>query len=164
VSKSAPILLLVSMLIVSSIRAVDAQGLGYGIAGPAGVSGFFRSSLSAVHVAGGGEALVDGRSGVGGECGVLAGSGSALLAVSVNGVHHVVRARTRGLSPFITGGYTFMGAGYGEGSFSAWNLGAGVDVWAKDRVGVRIDFRDHVRPDSRGTVQYWTVRAGVVFR
>jgi hypothetical protein len=45
----------------------DAQGLGYAIAGPAGFSGFFGSSASAVHVAGGGEVLFKQHVGVGGE-------------------------------------------------------------------------------------------------
>jgi len=116
-----------------------------------------------VHAAGGGEALVNGRAGVGGEFGVFANSSSALLVFSVNGVLHVSPSTaSRGLSPFVTGGYTHMGSG--EGSFGAWNVGGGIDLWTKDRVGLRVEFRDHVRPDFRGAVQYWTIRAGVVFR
>ena len=30
--------------------------------------------------------------------------------------------------------------------------------------GLRVEFRDHVRPDSRGTVHYWSLRAGIAFR
>jgi hypothetical protein len=71
--------------------------------------------------------------------------------VSVNGVVHVVPSSPEHrVSPFVTGGWTRTSSG--EGSFNAWNL------------GVRVEFRDHVRPDSRGTVQYWTVRAGVTVR
>jgi hypothetical protein len=69
---------------------------------------------------------------------------------------------TRRRSPFFTGGYTHMGSG--EASFDAWNVGVGFDLWTSDRFGFRVEFRDHVRPDFRGTVQYWTVRAGVCFR
>jgi hypothetical protein len=159
----APVPFFVLAITLAGVRTVEAQGLGYGIAGPAGISGFFGSSASSIHAAAGGEGLFDGRAGIGGEVGVLANSGSALLVLSANGVLHFSTDPSR-LSPFVTGGYTIMGVGYGEGSFSAWNVGAGVDYWAKDRVGVRIDFRDHVRPDSRGAVQYWTIRAGVVFR
>jgi hypothetical protein len=156
-----PALVLLPAVALSAGRTTEAQGLGYGIAGPAGFSGFFGSSASGVHVAGGGEALVGGRAGIGGEFGVLANSSSALWVFSVNGVLHFSTAQRR-LSPFVTGGYTRMGNA--DGSFGAWNVGAGVDIWAKDRVGLRVDFRDHVRPDDRGAVQYWTVRAGVVFR
>ena len=59
------------------VRTTEAQGLGYAIAGPAGISGFFGSSASAVHAAGGGEALLNGRAGVGGEFGVFANSSSS---------------------------------------------------------------------------------------
>ena len=154
---------LVFALALAAVRTTDAQGLGYGIAGPAGFSGFFGSSASAVHAAGGGEVLVDGRTGIGAELGVLASSGSVLLVFSANGVFHVsTNQATRRLSPFVTGGYTNMRNS--DGSFGAWNVGAGADLWRKDRVGIRVEFRDHVRPDSRGAVQYWTVRGGVVFR
>lgn len=139
------------------------RGLGYGVAGLAGVSGFFGSWASSVDVAGGGELLFGGRAGIGSEFGVFANSGSMLFVFSANGVLHLsgTTAKERA-SPFVTGGYTAMGSG--EGSFNAWNVGGGVDLWLKDHFGFRIDARDHVRPDSRGTVQYWTIRGGVVFR
>lgn len=93
---------------VLAAAPAEAQVLGYGVAGPAGLSGFFRTSAANGHVAGGIEALAGGRVG-------------------------------------------------GQGEFGAFG-------WLRPRVGLRIDFRDHVRPDSRGTVQYWTFRAGVSFR
>jgi hypothetical protein len=139
--------------------AARAQGLGYVVAGPAGVSGFFGSSSSSLHAAGGGEALLKGLVGIGGEAGLLADSSNVLWVVSANGVVHLGAAR---VSPFVTGGYTRMGGG--EGGFNAWNAGAGVDWWARSRLGLRLDFRDHVRSDFRGTVHYWTVRGGIVFR
>jgi hypothetical protein len=146
-----------------AVRTAEAQALGYGIAGPAGFSGFFGSSASGLHAAGGAEVLVGGRAGVAAELGVLANATSALLVFSGNGVFHALRATTeRGPSPFVTGGYTYMRSG--EGSFNAWNVGAGLDIWLSDHVGVRLEFRDHVRPDRRGAVQYWTFRAGVSFR
>lgn len=154
---------LAALLLCATARAAEAQALGYGIAGPAGVSGFFSSSGLQLHAAGGAELLAGGRVGGGGELGVLAGSGGGLWVSSVNGVFHVVPV-TRGekVSPFLSGGYTYMSSG--EGSFNAWNLGGGADVWFKAHVGFRAEFRDHVRPDDRGTVHYWAIRAGVVFR
>ena len=65
------------------------QGQGYAAAGPAGVSGFFGSSASSVHIAGGGEALVGRLVGVGAEAGALANSSNVLLVVSGNGVAHL---------------------------------------------------------------------------
>jgi hypothetical protein len=143
-----------------------AQALGYGIAGPAGYSGFFGSSGPAIHAAGGGEVLAKGQVGGGGEFGILAGPSAGVFVASANAVVHFVPSQPtpirRRLSPFVTAGYTRMSSG--EGAFDGWNAGAGADIWLKPRVGLRIEFRDHVRSDDRGSVQYWAFRAGVVFR
>ncbi len=152
--------------ILATARPADAQALGYGIAGPAGYSGFFGSSAQAIHAAGGGEVLVGGRVGGGGEFGILANANGGLFLTSANAVVHFVPSqptpiRSR-LSPFITGGYTRFSSG--EGAFNGWNAGAGTDVWLKPRVGLRVEFRDHVRSDQRGSVQYRALRVGVVFR
>jgi hypothetical protein len=144
---------------------VDAQGIGYAVAGAGGVSGFFGSRSSAYHAAGGGEFRFATRAGIGAEGGVFGNSGSLLVMVSANGTFHVSRSPgERGPSPFLTGGYTRLGIGYGEGAFNTWNLGGGVAIWGNGRSGFRLEFRDHVRPDFRGTVHYWVVRAGVCLR
>jgi hypothetical protein len=152
--------------VVATSRPADAQVLGYGIVGPSGYSGFFGSSVTAGHVAGGGEVLAARRVGAGGEFGLIAGPGGGLWVTSANAVYHFVPsgrpAADARVSPFVTGGYTRMRSG--EGGFDGWNAGAGADIWLKPRVGLRLEFRDHVRPDSRGTVYYWSFRAGIAFR
>lgn len=152
-------------------RPAGAQGLGYGIAGPAGYTGFFGSSgIPLLHAAGGGEFLVGGRVGAGGEFGLMANASGGLFLTSANGVFHVapsVPSPTRSrISPFLTGGYTRFTGGEGTSAdwSNGWNLGAGADLWLKPRVGLRLEVRDHIRPDRRGEVQYWAFRAGVVFR
>src|SRR5687767_7502816 len=57
------VFLLFTCILLIGSRAASAQGLGYGIVGPAGNSGSFGSV--AVHAAGGGELLINGRAGVG---------------------------------------------------------------------------------------------------
>lgn len=156
---AVPVIVLALACLMASATVARGQALGYVIAGPAGVSGFFRSPGTSMHAAGGGEALLGGLVGVGGEAGLLANSSSVLWVISANGVAHVGAAR---VSPFVTGGYTRMGGG--EGGFNAWNAGAGLDFWARSRLGLRFEFRDHIRPDSRGTVHYWTIRGGLLFR
>lgn len=151
---------------IAAARPAGAQVLGYAIAGPAGYTGFFNSSSSAVHAAGGAEILAGGRVGAGGEFGLFVNPGGGLWVTSVNGVFHFVPSvpgavRSR-LSPFVTAGYTRMTSG--DGGFDGWNAGAGADVWLKPRVALRLEFRDHVRPDRRGEVHYWAFRAGVAFR
>ena len=167
---SARIGIVSTMAVLAGILATappaGAQVLGYGIAGPAGYSGFFGSSALAIHAAGGGEILADGRIGGGGEYGVLANSGGGMFVTSVNAVVHFVPSqptpvRSR-LSPFVTAGYTRMSSG--EGGFNGWNAGGGTDVWLKPRVGMRSELRVHVRSDERGSVEYWAFRVGVVFR
>ena len=150
---------------VVTAAPADAQLLGYGIAGLSGHSGFFGSSVTAGHVAGGGEVLAGGRVGGGGEFGLIAGTGGGLWVTSANGVFHLLPARPSAgeasVSPFVTGGYTRMSSG--EGSFDGWNAGVGADVWFKPHAGLRVELRDHVRPDSRGTVHYWSIRPGLAF-
>jgi hypothetical protein len=149
------VLPLIILLCIGVPRAV-AQPFAYGIAGPAGVSGFFRASHS-WHAAGGGEFVIPLGVGFGGELGIM----QSLGVLSLNASLHFSRSRSM-LSPYVTAGYTRMGSG--EGSFDAWNAGGGADYWFGARAGLRMEFRDHIRPDARGTVQYWTVRAGIAVR
>ncbi|HEX6323418.1 MAG TPA: hypothetical protein VFZ36_06815 [Vicinamibacterales bacterium] len=154
---------LVATAMLAGTGSADAQVLGYAIAGPAGVHGFFGSRADAGQAAGGAELLAGGRAGIAGEFGIIASGSGGLLVYSLNGVLHILSSRTpRGASPFVTGGYTRIWNG--DGAFNAWNAGAGVDAWFSDHVGARAEFRDQVRPDGRGTVHYWTIRGGLVFR
>lgn len=148
----------VTMLLWGS--RVEAQGIGYGVAGLGGVSGFFASRTT-LHAAGGGGLLFRDRLGAVGEFGFF-GTGRPLFMGSANGVFRFASARGDAASPFVTGGWTRMGNG--DSSFDAWNAGVGVDIWPQERLGLRIELRDHVRPDVRGTVHYWTLRGGIIFR
>jgi hypothetical protein len=130
--------------------------------GLAGVSGFFNVS-PAFQASGGGELLLRGRAGVGAELGVFGTSSSLLYLISPGVVYHFVPSRAGNrASPFVTGGRGMFGGS--DIIFGTWNVGAGVDIWPRDRVGLRLEVRDHIRPDSRGTVHYWTIRGGVAFR
>lgn len=151
------------MALAGGVQTAGAQALGYAIAGPAGQYGFFGTSGLAGHGAAGGEVLIQNRVGLGGEYGIFAGEGGGMYVGSLNGVVHFAPAeRQRGTRPFLTGGYTRLSSG--DGDFNAWNVGAGVDIWARERVGVRVELRDHIRPDDRGDIHYWAIRAGVVIR
>ena len=135
----------------------EAQGLGYGVAGPAGYGGWFGAGAT-WHVAGGGEALfAKGIAGGAAEIGFF----SYTQVMSFNGVAHLADAGDR-TSPFVTGGYSRFSSG--EGTFHAFNIGGGADFWANNHAGVRVELRDHVRRDFRGTVHYVSIRAGVAFK
>ena len=136
-----------------------AQVLGYGVAGPAGAMGFVNSRSFTFNAAGGAEVFLAKYFTVGGEAGLF----DRLVTASVDGALHVVKDDDR-VSPFVTAGYSRMGIGDGEGTFDAWNVGAGADTWLGDHAGIRFEIRDHIRPDHRGTTHYWALRVGVVFR
>ena len=156
------VLFLLLLILIGGARLASAQVSGYAIGGLSGFSGFFGSS-SGLHGAAGAEVLIAGIAGASAEIGLLGNESSALWVTSVYGVVHVVpNRRGRTVSPYITGGYTRMSSGDGE--FNIWNAGAGIDIWPHDRVGIRAEFRDHVRNDRRGDVHYWSLRAGITVR
>jgi hypothetical protein len=151
---------LIFLASLTSPTSLYAQGLAYGVAGPATTMGFVNHSRITVNAAGGGEVVAADRVAVGGEVGFF----NRLIAGSANATVHLGGVKNSRLSPFVTGGYTRMGIGDGEGAFSAWNVGAGAHFWFGDRMGLRVELRDHLRPDDRGTTQYWSLRAGLAFR
>ena len=117
-------LALACAVMIGGASTSNAQGLGYVVAGLAGFSGFYGSSASSVHAAGGAEGLVAGRFGFAGEVGAFANTSSALLVASVNGAFHASsQLSDRRVVPFVTAGYSHFGSG--DGSFSAWNAGVG---------------------------------------
>jgi hypothetical protein len=139
--------------------AAEAQAIGYAVAGPAGTSGFVNTN-TAIHAAGGVEVFAAERFGAGGEVGFF----NRLVTGSANATWHFAVASHGFADAFVTGGYSRFGIFDGEGGFHAWNVGIGAHLWLGDRAGLRLEFRDHIRPDSRGTTQYWSLRAGVAFR
>ena len=144
--------------VIALAAHAEAQGLAHVGGGLAGVSGFFADRADSFHIGGGGEVVVDDRLGFGVEIGLFDRSVIGAGNVTV----HLGKLSASKVSPFISGGYSYFGLG--DGSFSAFHAGAGLHYWAADRVGLRVEFRDHFRPDDRGTVQYWSIRAGVAFR
>jgi hypothetical protein len=150
-------------LLLACPAAAGAQTLsGYGVAGVAGFSAFFDSHAPMVFAGGGVEVVGGPGVGAGADLGVFADNTGAMLGVlSINGVAQFSRRGNRKIVPFLTAGYTLA---YGpESSFTAWNIGGGVSWW-REHTGLRVEFRDHIRPDFRGTSHYWTLRAGIAFR
>jgi hypothetical protein len=140
-------------------------GLGYGFAGFGGAAGEGEST-STWHVGGGGEAIFGDAVGVGAEIGYLNSfedSAEGIGVFSANGSYHFNGgAATRRLRPFVTGGYTLGFAS--DGHQNLFNVGGGVDYWLKPKVGLRIEFRDHIWHEENDTLHFWGVRAGVTFR
>jgi hypothetical protein len=153
-STSGMRVLLVVTFITLFTATAEAQWLGYGIAGPAGTSGFINTNTTfTFHAAGGVEVAAANSVGIGGEFGFF----NRLIVGSANGV-------LRFGNVFVTGGFSRMAIGDGEGAFSAINLGGGANAWMGQHAGVRVEYRDHLRRDNRGNTHYWSLRAGIVFR
>jgi hypothetical protein len=146
--------------LVPAVASAQPSLSGYAAGGPATYSGFFGTGALA-QASGGVEVLFAARAGVAAETGVLVNAGSVLGVSSVNAVVQS-GGRGRRLTPFLTGGYTRMGNA--NSSFNGWNVGAGLTRWGSGRVGLRLEVRDQVRPDRRGTVHYWSFRVGIGFR
>jgi hypothetical protein len=141
------------------------SGLGYGFFG-IGAATWEGDSEGTWHVGGGGEALFRDAFGVGAEIGYLSSleEGSDGLGVlSVNGAYHFNGgAAARRWRPFVTGGYTL---GFdGSTSENLFNVGGGVDVWMKSKVGLRLEFRNHIWMEDGETTHFWAFRVGITFR
>ncbi len=150
-------------------RAEDSEkehhGQGYLFYAPGGVFEGGRHA-GTTHLGGGGEGLIYKGVGIGAEIGYLSQSRAFLEGVgvfSVNGSYHF--RRNRSVSPFITGGYT---AFFRNGHVNLVNFGGGVNWWFKERVGLRLEFRDHLYSQSRSSQtdrsHYVSGRIALAFR
>jgi hypothetical protein len=141
------------------------SGLGYGFLGVGAAVGD-GDSTGTWHVGGGGEAIFADAVGVGAEIGYLNSfeeGSDGIGMLSINGTYHFGGGNTSAkVRPFLTGGYS-LGFSGGE-TDSLFNVGAGVDFWLKPKVGLRVEFRDHIWTEDNDTLQFLGVRVGVTFR
>ena len=140
-------------------QAREAGGQGYLFVAPGG-----DGNDGTLHLGGGGEGIFKNGASVGAELGYLGPMerlDNGLGVFSVNGGYHFKAASRSGKTvPFLTVGYTgFFRNGYANGI----NYGGGVNYWFNERVGLRIDFRDHVFLESNAT-HFLNARIGLTFR
>ena len=136
-----------------------AQSSGYAFAGfgrETGYSSYFHPGI-------GGDWLIKGGLGVGGEVGAVTArrAGAPNLAlISGNASYHVPVAAAGIIDPFVTGGISMVTTG--GGGDLLWNWGGGANWWLRPRLGLRLEVRDHVwTAASRHLVEF---RIGVCFR
>lgn len=150
-----------ALIVVSSFvlaAAASAQTHGYAFFAPGGStsSGYTDSNF---HLGFGGEGVFKGGFGVGGEVGYLTTrqnfDGGFGLA-SFNGTYHFNRRAK--VVPFVTGGYSLA---FRNGTAHLGNVGGGVNWWLRPRIGIKIEFRDHIHRDD---LHLWGFRFGVIFR
>ena len=116
-----------------------------------------------IQIGGGGEAYVYKGLGLGVDGGVMMVAecgGCRGTVLSLNGIYSFKSASRPKISPFISGGASLMPASDVPGGM---NLGAGVQYWFRERMGLRVEFRDHIFMGYRNH-HYYQARIGFAFR
>ncbi|MFN0112667.1 MAG: hypothetical protein ACKVZH_27735 [Blastocatellia bacterium] len=147
----------------SSTPGSQHKGYGYVFVAPGGIVSA-DGGTGTMHFGIGGEGLIKGGFGVGGEIGGLApirsfSSGIGVFSAGAN--YHFQNASKSGkVVPFVNGGYTLF---FRDGVANGVHFGGGANYWFKERVGLRFEVRDHVAveyPDAH----YIGFRVGLTFR
>jgi hypothetical protein len=114
-----------------------------------------------VHIGVGYDRFLHRGFGIGGEIGyagaaVAPGAGAGVA--SFNTAYHFRRAEK--FVPFVTGGYSLL---FRSATLNATNFGGGFNYWFRDRLGFRLELRDHmaIRDTSAHALG---LRIGLTFR
>jgi hypothetical protein len=138
------------------------RGQGYAFAGAGGIAPDGDSTILSFGV--GGEGLIYKGLGAGGELGYhtpASSINSGFGILSANGSYHFITASESGrLVPFVTGGYSFF---FHSGHANGFNAGAGINYWFRERMGMRVEFRDQFVPGT-SSGHILGVRVGLSFR
>jgi hypothetical protein len=150
-------------LLVCAASADAQHGKAFAVAAAGGWSSPYADT-GLVGGAGGGEAVLGGRLGVGGEIGVLvAPDGKGLVSLAFDGRLRVTSLRaTSRTRPFVLAGYSFIH--FFESAAHGWNVGAGADYRVSTARAIRVEFKDIIEPRPGGSAHYWAARVGLVFR
>lgn len=147
----------------STQSGTNHRGYGYVFIAPGGIVSP-DGSAATLHFGGGGEGLIKGGFGVGGEIGGLTyvrSFSSAIGVFSAGANYHFLNASKSGkVVPFVNGGYTLF---FRDGVANGVHFGGGVNYWFKERVGLRFEVRDHFAvqyPEAH----YVGFRFGMTFR
>ena len=154
------ILLAVLSPLAAAAQSKEYRGQGYVFIAP----GMIDGEVATLHVGGGGEGLFYKILGVGAEIGYLGtirelGNGIGVLSPNVS-FHFTNATRSGKFAPFVTSGYSLL---FGDGVASAVNIGGGMNWWFKERVGLRLEIRDHLVVTG-GVPHLFGVRIGLAFR
>jgi hypothetical protein len=93
-----------------------------------------------------------------GYAGAAAAPGAGAGVASINGSYHFRRADK--LVPFVTSGYSLL---FHSGSLNAVNFGGGFNYWFRERLGFRLELRDHIATVDR-SAHVFDLRIGLTFR
>jgi hypothetical protein len=164
------VLTIAAMLVACEVSSAQ-QSHAYIYAGPGGIS--VAGDTGKVLYAGvGGEGIVGSGIGLGAEAGVIRqvsqGWHGVLGLASGNFYYHFVHDLDRS-DPFVTVGYSsaFRGAhheaGQDRGQANLINFGGGLNYWFRPNTGIKLEFRNHLRPNRGPNADYWSFRFGLTF-
>ena len=121
------------------------RGYGYVFAAPGVAVNDGGGGTATLHFGIGGEGLIKGGFGVGGEIGGLApveGFRDGFGVFSAGANYHFLNASKSGkIVPFVNGGYTMI---FRNAVSSGGHFGGGVNYWFKERLGLRFEVRDQI--------------------
>lgn len=157
------VIMMVLSIGVQAQSGSDSRGLGYVFVAPGAAINRAGGSAS-MHGGVGGEGLVYKGLGVGGEIGYLGpieSPADGFGVLSANGSWHFRNATASGkVVPFVTGGWSLA---FRSGSAHGGNFGGGINYWFKERIGLRLEVRDHVFNNFTST-HFLGFRVGLTFR
>jgi len=160
-------LVLAAPLIFGGIAAAQ-HSHGYMFVGAAtipGETGYTYWHGNYIHAGGGGQFGVGERFTLGGEIGSLISTaerfGRNAGVLSFGPAFHFTRRSGRKLDPFVAGGVSLLVAG---GVGGMLHFGGGANYWFHPRIGLRMEFRDHVAYPGGTSFHFVGGRVGICVR
>jgi len=150
------------VLLLAGSAAAQTTAEGSVTFGAGGYSNGFTSGR-VLQFGGGGEAVVNRRVGIGGDVLLTGGGGDAWVEWTSKAEYRFIQAGAARVTPFVSGGYTLLGALTERGGFNGANVGGGI-LYSLGREAIRIEARDVVFNTGFRNTQYVTVRISLTFR
>jgi hypothetical protein len=119
---------------------------------------------TALHFGGGGEFDLYKGLGLSLDLGYMAPSRGLQEGIGIfspNGRYAFRHSADSKLIPYITAGYSLL---FRRDTANAFNYGGGVDYWFAEKVGLKVEFRDHVLTQCRDHCHAYQIRGGFSFR
>lgn len=139
-----------------SFGQVQSAGQGYAFGGIGATAPDAYGPL--YHIGAGGEGLIK-KFGIGAELGYLSTDfRDGVGVLSVNGSYHFQPQRK--WDPFVTAGYSLF---FPDATAKVFNFGGGTNYWVGERLGLRVEFRDHIDWEYK-TEHFLQLRLGLSFR
>jgi hypothetical protein len=151
------------MSVCAYAQTRESAGQGYTFVAPGAIAGH-DDTVATMHYGVGGERFITKGFGVGAEIGYFTqlrehSSGFGILSGDAT-----YRFRNSGgdakVVPFVSAGYSLF---FRDGTANGYNFGGGVHYWFNEKLGLRVEFRDHLVARDAAT-HFLGVRVGLAFR